>query len=247
MTERLRASATLVKDAERRATLGEMARQVNHDIKNGLTPIRNIFRHLVELAGENPMELPDVLDERRSTLDSSITYLENLASNYARLSPRSERKPCDVNEIVERVVRDLQGSGRASLHMELGGRGIILGDPLSLRRILENLIDNAIDSLESGPGPVTVSTAVVADTADGRRVLITVADTGRGMNEKQRAKSFDDFYTTKENGTGLGLSIVRRLVMDLDGSVAVTSEPGKGSRFVIDLPVVRSEVDSNKN
>jgi signal transduction histidine kinase len=247
MTERLRASATLVKDAERRATLGEMARQVNHDIKNGLTPIRNIFRHLVELAGENPMELPDVLDERRSTLDSSITYLENLASNYARLSPRSERKPCDVNEIVERVVRDLQGSGRASLHMELGGRGIILGDPLSLRRILENLIDNAIDSLESGPGPVTVSTAVVADTADGRRVLITVADTGRGMNEKQRAKIFDDFYTTKENGTGLGLSIVRRLVMDLDGSVAVTSEPGKGSRFVIDLPVVRSEVDSNKN
>jgi signal transduction histidine kinase len=92
-----------------------------------------------------------------------------------------------------------------------------------------------------------VSTAVVADTADGRRVLITVADTGRGMNEKQRAKVFDDFYTTKENGTGLGLSIVRRLVMDLDGSVAVTSEPGKGSRFVIDLPVVRSEVDSNKN
>jgi signal transduction histidine kinase len=245
MTGRLRASASLVKDAERRATLGEMARQVNHDIKNGLTPIRNVFHHLVELAGKNPMELPDVLNDRKGTLDSSIAYLENLASNYARLSPRGEREPCDVNAIVERVVKDLQGPGRASLRMDRGGRAIILGDPLSLRRILENLIANAIDSLGSETGSVAVSTAVVPDADDGSRVLITVADNGRGMDEGQQAKVFDDFYTTKENGTGLGLSIVRRLVMDLDGSIDVKSEPGKGSRFVIDLPVVRSDEDGS--
>ncbi len=247
MTDRLRASALLIKDAERRATLGEMARQVNHDIKNGLTPIRNVFRHLVDLAGKNPMELPDVLNDRKSTLDSSIAYLENLASNYARLSPRGEREPCDVNAIVERVVRDLQGSGGAILHMALGGRGTILGDRLSLRRILENLIDNAVDSLGSEAGSVTVSTAIVPDADDGDRVLITVADTGRGMDEEQQTKVFDDFYTTKKNGTGLGLSIVRRLVMDLDGSIDVKSEPGKGSRFVIDFPVARSDADGSSH
>ena len=71
------------------------------------------------------------------------------------------------------------------------------------------------------------------------------ADNGRGMDEPQQAKVFDDFYTTKENGTGLGLSIVRRLVMDLDGSIDVKSEPGKGSRFVIDLPVARSDADGS--
>jgi signal transduction histidine kinase len=236
MTDRLRASAVTIKDAERRATLGELARQVNHDIKNGLTPIRNVFRHLVQLAGSEPTELPKVLKERQSTLDSGISYLEDLASNYARLSPRAERGPCDVNKILRRVVMDLKGSGPANLQMSLSDKAVVLGDPLSLRRVLENLVDNAIDSLESEPGNVTVSTEVVSADADRRLVRITVADTGVGMSEDQRSKVFDDFYTTKRDGTGLGLSIVRRLVMDVDGSIRVESEQGKGSRFIIDLP-----------
>ncbi|UCG51072.1 MAG: HAMP domain-containing histidine kinase [Candidatus Latescibacterota bacterium] len=236
MTERLRASAVLIKDAERRATLGDLARQVNHDIKNGLTPIRNVFRHLIQSARNDPRQLPRVFQERQTTLDSSISYLENLASNYARLYPRSEHRSCDVNDIVRRVIRDYRGSGRADLKMKLGDNVIVLGDPVSLRRVLENLVDNAIDSLESRPGNVTISTALVSGEADRPRVRITVADTGIGMSEEQRAKIFDDFYTTKDDGTGLGLSIVRRLVMDLDGTIDVESEKGKGSRFLVDLP-----------
>jgi signal transduction histidine kinase len=236
MTERLRASTVLIKDAERRATVGELARQVNHDIKNGLTPIRNVFRHLVQLGKDAPRELPAVFQERQSTLDSSIGYLENLASNYARLYPRSERRPCDINDIASRVVTDLRGTGNATLEVNLCERAVVLGDPVSLRRILENLVDNAIDSLEARPGSVTVSTQVVPNDAGRPWVRITVADTGMGMSDAQRAKVFDDFYTTKDRGTGLGLSIVRRLVMDLDGVVHVLSEPGVGSRFVIDLP-----------
>lgn len=236
MTERLRASAGLVKDAERRATLGEMARQVNHDIKNGLTPIRNIFRHLVQLGRDEPAQLPRVLRERQDVLDSSISYLENLATNYARLSPRTERRPCDVNEIIRRIVTDLGRPEQATLHMNLQDGVVVPGDPVSLRRVLENLVDNAIESLESRPGNVTISTAPVLGEAGRPRVQITVADTGAGMSEEQMAKIFDDFYTTKEEGTGLGLSIVRRLVMDIDGSIDVKSVEGEGSRVVIDLP-----------
>ena len=206
MTERLRASAVLIKDAERRATLGELSRQVNHDIKNGLTPIRNVFRHLLELSRNDPGQMPEVFQERQGTLDSSISYLENLASNYARLSPRSERRPCDVNEIVERVVMDLQGSGRAGFKMDLCNKAFVLGDPVSLRRVIENLVDNALDSLQSRPGRVTIATTLVSEEADRPRVRITVADTGIGMTETQRTKAFDDFYTTKSDGTGLGLN-----------------------------------------
>jgi signal transduction histidine kinase len=240
MTDRLRASAVRIKDAERRATLGELARQVNHDIKNGLTPIRNVFRHLAELTRSDPTRLPEVLEERQGTLDSSISYLENLASNYARLYPRSakaEYRPCDVNAIVKRVAGDLYDSNLGvDLRTDLSDGAMILGDPLSLRRVIENLVKNAIDSLESRPGKVMVSTAHVSGE-DGRSLVqITVADTGVGLNEEQRTRAFDDFYSTKEDGTGLGLSIVRRLIMDLDGSIRVESEVGKGSRFVIDLP-----------
>ena len=125
------------------------------------------------------------------------------------------------------------------LSIALDDGAVVLGDPLSIRRVLENLVNNAIDSLEPDGGEVAVSTEVV-DGEAGRRVRVVVADTGVGMSREQREKIFDDFYTTKDGGTGLGLSIVRRLVMDLDGSIEVESEPGRGSRFIVELP----EVDS---
>ncbi len=236
MTERLRASAILIKDAERRATVGELARQVNHDIKNGLTPIRNVFRHLSELARDDPGELPTVFQERQGTVDSSISYLEKLASNYARLSPKGERRPVDVNDVVRRVVTDRQGPGPVCFQTVLCDKAVVLADPLSLRRVLENLTDNAIDSLKKSSGHVAIETALVPGDAGPRRVRIVVSDTGVGMDEDQMAKIFDDFYSTKPNGTGLGLSIVRRLVMDLDGSIHVESKEGEGSRFIIELP-----------
>ena len=243
MTDRLRASAVLIKDAERRATVGELARQVNHDVKNGLAPIRNVFRHLVELAVNDPRQLVRVFQERQGTLDSSISYLENLASNYARLSSRGERVSIDVNDTAYRVVMDRKSLEGAELRTEpgdLGGRKV-LGDPVSLRRVLENLVSNAIDSLETRAGQVIVSTALVSDKSDEPRIRITVADTGAGMSEEQLSRIFDDFFTTKEMGTGLGLSIVRRLVMDLDGTIRVESEKGKGSRFHVDLPAAGAQ------
>ncbi len=237
MTERLRASASRIKEAERRATLGELARQVNHDIKNGLMPIRNVFRHLAQVAQGEPEQLPRVFEERHGTIDSSIGYLENLASNYARLTPRFEREPCDVSAVARQVVAQARAAGGAELRLEVAGeRAIVLGDALALRRIVENLVDNALDSLGSRPGTVTVSTRVLAAESSQPMVQIAVADTGPGMNEEQVARVFDDFYTTKEDGTGLGLSIVRRLVMDLNGSIEVESEPGHGSRFIIKIP-----------
>ncbi|MDD3642480.1 MAG: HAMP domain-containing sensor histidine kinase, partial [Candidatus Krumholzibacteria bacterium] len=236
MTGRLRAGASRVRDAERRATLGEMARQVNHDIRNGLTPIRNVVRHLTELLRDDPGRLPEVFGERRETLDSSIAYLDDLASSYARLYPRSERGPCDASESAARVVADMRGTGGVDIGAELAGDAVVQADPVALRRILENLVRNAIESIGPGAGTVTLKTERVAGEDDGGIVRISVSDTGRGMTGEQRGRIFDDFYTTKEGGTGLGLSIVRRLVTDLGGTIEVESEPGRGSRFVITLP-----------
>ena len=235
MTQRLRASAAAIRDAERRATRGEMARQVNHDIRNGLTPIRNVFRHLAELSQNNPGKLADVFHERERTLASSIEYLDELASNYARLSARSEPRPCDLNEIARQIASSF-GGGDVEVRTRLVDRAIVKGDAVSLRRVLENLVDNAIDSLESGQGSVTISTDWVFDDDGASRLQLTVADTGHGMTEDEMDHIFGDFYTTREGGTGLGLSIVRRIVMDLEGTIRVESTPGEGSRFTVRVP-----------
>ena len=102
-----------------------------------------------------------------------------------------------------------------------------------LRRVLENLVGNAVESLDGRRGRVTVSTEAAAR---GAAVRITVADTGRGMSREELDHAFDDFYTTKAGGTGLGLSIVRRLVLDLGGALRIETEPGAGTRAVVELP-----------
>ncbi len=189
------------------------------------------------MARDDPARLPERFEERRGTVDSSIAYLEELASNYARLTPRLDRTPCDVNAVARQVVLDARFTGRAHLRLELSARdAIVLSDAVVLRRILENLVENALDSLESAEGTVSLSTELLGPEAGRPTVRVTVSDTGVGMSEEARRHAFDDFYTTKAGGTGLGLSIVRRLVMDLDGSVRVQSELGQGSRFVVELP-----------
>ncbi len=234
MTDRLRASAARLREAERRATIGEIARQVHHDVRNGLIPIRNVVSHLARLAHERPDELPSVFLERQGTLESSVDYLHDLAGNYARLSPALDPQPCDLNAIVREVVRDAAARVGTDLAPRLP---TVLADRVALRRIVENLLVNALDSLADDAGRVTVSTRF--DRAvEPPAVLLGVADTGRGMNTDERARVFDDFYTTKPGGTGLGLSIVRRLVSDLGGRIAVDSEPGKGTRFTVELTAV---------
>jgi signal transduction histidine kinase len=216
-----------MREMERRAAIGDLARQVNHDVKNGLAPLRNVFRHLTQVARDEPGQLPQVFSERQGTVESSINYLETLAANYAKLSPQSDRKATDVNAVVRESI-----AGSTAVKTQLTeGLPTVSADALVLRRIIENLVSNAIDSLDGKNGTVTVK------TDKGRGVVrIVVSDTGKGMSKTELDRAFDDFYTTKTSGTGLGLSIVRRLVLDSNGSLKVETEPGKGSQFIVELP-----------
>jgi two-component system, NtrC family, nitrogen regulation sensor histidine kinase NtrY len=236
LASRLRTSTARVREAERRATVGELARQINHDIKNGLIPLRNVLRHLAQVARDEPHALPVVFAERQQTVDSSIAYLETLATSYQRLSPSPNRRNCDLNALIVEVVRGADSHEHVELVTNLANVPPVHGDPVAFRRILENLIANAVDSLQSKPGCITVSTAVAARDGEPPAVRVTVADTGRGMSADEARRIFEDFYTTKEGGTGLGLSIVRRLLMDLNGTIDVDTAPGKGTRIVMDIP-----------
>jgi len=233
MSTRLRASAARLRQAERRATVGDMARQVNHDIKNGLIPIRNVLRHLVQVQEEQPQDLTTVFGERRSTLESSVGYLDTLARNYARLTPSVERRAVDVNGIATEIAASTAVASTIKVRTRLADAvPRAFGDPVIVRRIIDNLVRNAIESLDAGGGDVTIGTSRAPNGA----VRIVVADTGRGMSQDELAHAFDDFFTTKPDGTGLGLSVVRRLTTDLNGSMRVESAPGQGTAFTIELP-----------
>jgi signal transduction histidine kinase len=231
MTRRLRSGAQQLRDAERRATVGDMARQVNHDIKNGLIPIRNVLRHLTQVQEQNPGELPAIYAARRSTLESSVGYLDELARRYARLTPRVERRAIDLAAIAREVARSASAGGARVECLGNGAIPVVHGDPIALRRIIDNLVRNAVESLTSDDGAVTLHVERVAGG-----VRLSVSDTGRGMTEAELARAFDDFHTTKPSGTGLGLSVVRRLASDLGATVRIDTAPGQGTTVILDLP-----------
>jgi two-component system nitrogen regulation sensor histidine kinase NtrY len=194
------------------------------------------MRHLRQVEQDEPGALAAVFAERRGTVDSSIAYLETLATSYQRLSRPLDRRECDLNALITDVVRSAEGPEHVEFGTDLVNLPPVVGDPIAYRRVLENLIANAVDSLQSQRGRVTVSTRLAARDGDLPMVHVTVADTGRGMPAGEAARIFDDFYTTKEGGTGLGLSIVRRLVMDFHGTIDVDSAPDRGTRIVVGIP-----------
>lgn len=238
MTARLRDGAAHLREAERHAATGELARQVNHDIKNSLAPLRNVLRHLAQVARDRPSELAKVFAERRQTLVSSLEYLEKLAASYAKLSPPADAQRADVSAVTRETVGQLSvGTAEVSLQLADALPAAKI-DPLGLRRILENLVTNAVDALGGQGGMVTVSTARATDAGQAAAIRIVVEDTGTGMTEQELERAFQDFYSTKPGGTGLGLSIVRRLITDAGGRLRVETSPGAGSRFIVDLPEV---------
>jgi signal transduction histidine kinase len=243
MTDRLRGSAEKLREAERRATLGEMARQVNHDIRNGLAPIRNIVRHMAQIVADTPERAAAVFAERQSALESSVSYLESLADNYARISIRPTSELCDLGAVALDVARGMSGrSGVAVSAIVAPGLAPIEADPVGLRRIVENLVRNACESLTGpgaragGAGEVRVLVDNAADEDGQPGVRLVVSDSGPGIPSEVLGKIFQDFYTTKQRGAGLGLSIVRRLVTDFRGRVRADSVVGEGATFTVWLP-----------
>lgn len=233
MRTRLRTGAARLRETERLAATGDLARQINHDIKNGLAPIRNVLRHLGQTVERDPDQLASIYRERRSTLESSVDYLDELARNYARISPVLDRTASDPRQVVLDVAQSVTG---ALVDVRVPeSLPPIRADAVVLRRILDNLISNAVDALSGTRGSISLAAESV-DHGQEHRVRFIISDTGRGMTRQQLDRAFDDFYTTKTTGTGLGLSVVRRLLTDLGGSIRVETAPGEGSTFTVEIP-----------
>jgi len=145
-----------------------------------------------------------------------------------------ERFPLDINRSVADIVESMRGYAEEAgiaLDARFSPEPVIIeGDTFALGRVYRNLITNAIQATQAG-GRVTVTTL-----RDRDRVEISVADTGTGIPPERLAAVFDDFVTTKKRGLGLGLAITKRIVEQLDGTITVTSEVGKGTTFTIRFP-----------
>jgi signal transduction histidine kinase len=220
-----------VKRQERQAMFGRMAAGLVHDLSHPIQNIGNSTRLLLrdDVDAESREMFRRTIERELGTLKRFMDDLRNL------VKPQPiERFALDVNGSVAETVESMRGEGdRNGITVEASyaqGPLIIEGDRFALGRVYRNLITNAIQATAAG-GRVTVTTARAGD-----RVEISVADTGSGIPPERLPAIFDDFVTTKARGLGLGLAISKRIVEQLDGTIAVESAVGRGTTFTLRFP-----------
>lgn len=219
--------------------------KVSHELR---TPLASILGH-IELI-ETGMFGP-VSEEQRAhiaTCRRNVSTLNRLIEDMLCLAksgnyPRHTPEIADLREIVRQAVETMrpQAGGRrqklVEFHPETPQR--VLVEPLRLERVFLNLLDNALKFSD----PDQTVTVTVAPAAGGRHVTVTVADQGVGIPVEKQERIFEEFYQAEESlvrrfgGMGLGLSVVRLIVQESGGTVALQSEPGKGSTFTVTLPL----------
>jgi signal transduction histidine kinase len=232
MADRLVELQENVKRQERQAMFGRIAAGLVHDLSH---PIQNIGNSARLIARDDvDVESRELF---RQTVDRELTtirrFLDDLR-NIARPRP-VERFAMDVNALVAEIVESMREEGqrngiRVESHLDAGPL-VIHGDRFALGRVYRNLITNAIQATEAG-GSVTIATS----RRDGK-AEISVTDTGSGIPPERLAAIFDDFVTTKRRGLGLGLAISKRIVEQLDGTISVASEVGRGTAFTVRFPL----------
>jgi signal transduction histidine kinase len=231
MADRLVELQEDVKRQERQAMFGRVAAGLVHDLSHPIQNIGNSTRLLMreDLDADSRDTFHKMIERELQTLKRFMDDLRNI------VKPKPiERFAMDVNTTVGEIVEATKSEAERHA-IKLEGRYteapvVMDGDRFALGRVFRNLIMNAIQATEAG-GRVTVATARV-----GAQVEVSVADTGSGIPADRLAHIFDDFVTTKRRGLGLGLAISKRIVEQLDGTIAVESEVGQGTKFTLRFP-----------
>lgn len=218
---------------ERIAAWQEIARHLAHEIKNPLTPIRTSMTNLRLSLEKAPEKFSEIFLESSESIMEEVEKLRHLADEFSRFArlPAPSLKPGQLNDIIQKNLVLYQGQPNARIHFSPGNLPVFSFDPAQISEVVHNLLQNAADAIED-EGNITVTTSL-----EDLWVVLTVKDTGKGMEEAVRREIFTPYFTTKAKGTGLGLPIVQRIVTEHGGSIVVESEPGRGTQFEIRLPL----------
>jgi two-component system, NtrC family, nitrogen regulation sensor histidine kinase NtrY len=223
--------------AQKAAAWREVARRLAHEIKNPLTPIQLCAERLRRHFTQAPEPTRALVEECTTTIVGEVESLKGLVDEFSQFArmPAPRAVPTDLHALLDEALALYKGlftevEFRRHFVEGLPRVGV---DQEQIRRVVINLVDNAIEAMGESPGTISVETQHDAANAVARLVI---ADNGPGVPPAERDKLFMPYYSTKGRGSGLGLAIVRRIVAEHGGSIELGDNSPKGSRFVIELP-----------
>ncbi len=222
--------------SERESAWREMARQIAHEIKNPLTPMKLSIQQLQRSWKDNAPNWDKQLKKVSVSLIEQIDNLSSIASAFSDFAalPRAKNKAVDLVAQVNKLVTLFSNEERTKISVDFGKHAVayVYADENQLGRVITNLIKNAIQSVPSGRDP---EIGIVLEISSSK-VILKIIDNGEGIPGELEEKLFEPNFTTKSSGMGLGLAIARKIINDAGGLIYYETEIGRGTKFIIELP-----------
>ncbi len=241
MLGKLEASKRELAAQEKEAAWREMARQVAHEIKNPLTPMKLSLQYLQKAIAERRPNAEELIGRISQTLITQIDVLSDIATSFSTFTNLPTMRPVrlDVVAVLRRCANLFQQNdgaepGELHLHLPPDGTYVVFADESLLVRTFNNLLLNARQAVPPGRAP-RQEVSLQASGTD--KVLIAIADNGAGIAEDVRPHVFRPNFTTKATGSGIGLAVAKRGIESAGGSIWFETEEGVGTTFFIELPL----------
>ena len=235
MVDELEISAVKLAQSEREEAWREMAKQVAHEIKNPLTPMRLTVQSFQRKFEPNDPEIKQKMKDYSETLIQQIDTMSAVASAFSNFASMPAQQNETLN-VVEAVELALDIFNEDYLVFDKKSEEIIAKiDRTQLIRIITNLVKNAIQAI---PDQQETKSIMVQVEKKQKNVLITVKDNGIGIKEEDKIRIFEPKFTTKNSGMGLGLSIIKNIIENYKGSITFETQYGQGTTFIVSLPIL---------
>jgi signal transduction histidine kinase len=233
--DELRESAEKLARSERESAWREMARQVAHEIKNPLTPMKLGIQHFQRTWDPASSDAKERLEKFSNSLVQQIDVLNGVATAFSQFAqmPIAQPQPLELTDVVRDAVHVFTATPGVRIELEENERLPVNADREQLLRVLNNLLKNAVQAIpEDRKGRV-----VVRLEREGNSAMLEVRDNGEGIPEDARERIFSPSFTTKTRGMGLGLAMVKRIVENAGGTVRFETAEGVGTSFFVILPL----------
>lgn len=238
--DELAESVEMLAKTERESAWREMAKQIAHEIKNPLTPMKLNIQYLQRAKEEGKEHYDDFFERVTKNLIEQIDTLSGIAtefSNFAQI-PKAKNEVFNLIEVLQNVCSLFEPNQNLHFSLETGGFSElrVYADKEQFSRAFLNLIKNGIQAIP----PDQIGEMRITVQSDGAVVLITISDNGMGISQEAQDNMFQPNFTTKTSGMGLGLSIVKSIVDNFKGKIWYSSESGKGTTFYIEMAVYKN-------
>lgn len=239
MVQKLEESADALAKSEREGAWRQMARQVAHEIKNPLTPMKLSIQYLQKAIDNNSPDVKSMTGNVARTLIEQIDHLSKIASDFSQFAnignPRNE--VFDLHEMLYSLSSLYEATENLDFKWEpVPNRVLLFADKTQLNRLFTNLLQNAIEASTNRAQHIIR----MREELNGEYITISIADNGEGIPEQTQSKIFTPNFTTKSSGTGLGLAMSKSIVEQAHGEIWFTTREGEGSTFFVKIPLLRA-------